>query len=184
MKTVLNFGLLLSIFLTTDVCLAGSVDFKLKDIDGKQVELNQVLAQGPALVSFWATWCHPCQDELSHIQEIYKIYSDSGLNFLAISIDGAKDKGRVKALAKGKGFTFPVLLDPEQKTMKDFGLADVPGLFIISAQGDIKYRHNGYKAGDETEIKNKILEMLRGLHPKNAGTPADTGITKTECDSL
>jgi len=185
MKRERILSLAMTILLLSSFCSAGGVDFKLKDLDGKSVELSQVLAQGPAVVSFWATWCHPCQDELVQVQELYKTYSDSGLGFITVSIDGAKDKSRVKSLAKGKGFTFPVLLDPEQKAMKDFGLSDVPGLFIISAKGEILYRHNGYKSGDEMEIRDKIIELVSSLRPKELVSPPDTAAAaKAVGDSL
>lgn len=142
---------------------AAGVNFRLKDLEGKKVELAQNLKQGPALVSFWATWCHPCQDELKFLQRLYQQYSDSGLTFYAVSIDGARDRGRVRATVKGRGITLPVLLDPEQEVQKAFGLSEVPGLFIISTNGEIIYRHLGYKPGDEAEIRARVREVIRGM---------------------
>jgi hypothetical protein len=52
-------------------------------------------------------------------------------------------------------------LDPEQDAQKSFGLNEVPGLFIISPQGETYYRHLGYKPGDESEIKAKVQEAIR-----------------------
>ena len=151
---------------------AAGVNFRLKDLEDKKVELAQQLKKGPALVSFWATWCHPCQDELKFLQRLYQQYSDSGLAFYAVSVDGARDRGRVKAAVKGRGITLPVLLDPEQEVQKAFGLSEVPGLFIISTKGEIIYRHLGYKPGDEAEIRARVLDAIKGLH--GSQFPADS----------
>lgn len=149
------------------------------------MELAQHLKQGPALVSFWATWCHPCQDELKFLQRLYQQYSDSGLAFYAISIDGARDRGRVKSMVKGRGITLPVLLDPEQEVQKAFGLSEVPGLFIISAKGEIIYRHLGYKPGDEVEIRARVQAAIKGLHGLELSADSSGAIVQpAEEDSL
>ena len=39
-------------------------NFKLVNLDGKYVELDKETGSGPVLLSFWATWCKPCLEEL------------------------------------------------------------------------------------------------------------------------
>ncbi|MDP2808191.1 MAG: TlpA disulfide reductase family protein, partial [bacterium] len=114
--------------------LAHAVNFKLKTPGGQKVALEKLLEHGPLVISFWATWCHPCQEELRHLQNYYQIYADSGIGFLAVSIDEARNRQKVRSLLAGKKITLPVALDPEQEAMKAFGLTDVPGLFILDRQ--------------------------------------------------
>jgi len=169
--------ILMAITLAAVLCAtgrAGDLNFKLKDIENQRVQLSEILKKGPVVISFWATWCHPCQEELKHIQKFHELYSDSGISFYGISIDGVKDKNKIKALIKGKSFTFPVLLDPEQEVMKSFGLSDVPGIFILSREGKILYRHSGYKAGDETELESNIIEVIRPAIPGGNKADRDT----------
>lgn len=144
---------------------AGAVNFKLKTPSGQKVILEKLLEQGPVVVSFWATWCHPCQEELQHLQNYYQIYADSGIGFLAVSIDEARNKQKVSSLISGKKITLPVALDPEQEAMKAFGLTDVPGLFILDRQGNIVYRHLGYKPGDEMLLQEEIKKIIQRPAP-------------------
>lgn len=141
---------------------AGGLNFKLKPLEGKKkIELARVLETGPALIAFWATWCHPCQEELIHIQKLYEMYADSGISFYAVSIDDAKTASKVKAVAKGKRFTLPILLDPEQEAMRVFGLVNVPGVYILGRDGKLLYQHTGYKPGDETALEESVRTVLK-----------------------
>ncbi|MBU1357011.1 MAG: TlpA family protein disulfide reductase [Candidatus Edwardsbacteria bacterium] len=182
---VLIITLLFGSVFSGDNCIsAQELNFKLKDLNGLKTELTQALKKGPAVISFWATWCHPCQDELRQIQKMHEEFADSGLSFFAISIDGTKDRNRVKALIRGKNFTLPVLLDPEQEAMRSFGLTEVPGLFIVSPQGKLIYRHTGYKPGDEKNIREKIVETLRQQTVPPEAVKVDSLLFKAGGDSL
>ena len=47
--------------------------FQLKDINGKTVDTAKLSNDGkPIIISFFATWCHPCLRELSNISEVYE----------------------------------------------------------------------------------------------------------------
>ena len=44
--------------------------FRLKDINGKTVDTAKLSNDGkPIIISFFATWCHPCLRELSNIRD-------------------------------------------------------------------------------------------------------------------
>lgn len=160
---------------------AGDLNFKLRPLEGKKkVELAKMLETGPVLVAFWATWCHPCQEELLQLQKIYDVYRDSGLGFFAVSIDDAKTASKVKTVASGKRITMPVLLDPEQEAMQAFGLANVPGVFILGRGGEMLYRHIGYKPGDEAGLEENIKAIVSGLkRPQDCPSPDSSAISDT-----
>ncbi|MBI4726695.1 TlpA family protein disulfide reductase [candidate division TA06 bacterium] len=156
---IICLGLVTAVFGTECSGITGSLKFRTTD--GKKISLEKLLKQGPLAISFWATWCHPCQEELKHLQNLHQVYADSGIGFLAVSIDEAKNRQKVKSLISGKKITLPVALDPEQEAMKAFGLTDVPGLFILDQQGNILYRHLGYKPGDELMLEEEIKKIIQ-----------------------
>jgi peroxiredoxin len=173
------------LLLSPNIACAGELNFKLKPLEGKgKIELSKTLESGPVLAAFWATWCHPCQDELVQIQKIYEVYRDSGISFFAISIDDAKTAGKVKTVAAGKRLTIPILLDPEQEAMQAFGLSNVPGVFIVGQEGKLLYQHIGYKPGDEVGLEENIKAIVGRIRkPENSPLPDSSALSDTTTTS-
>ena len=61
----------------------------LKDINGKTVKTDTLSNNGkPMIIDFFATWCKPCNRELSAIAEVYEEWQEeTGVKLVAISID-------------------------------------------------------------------------------------------------
>ena len=66
---------------------------ELKDINGKTVRTDQLSNDGkPFIISFFATWCKPCNRELSAISEVYDEWrEETGVKVIAVSIDQAQN---------------------------------------------------------------------------------------------
>ena len=144
-------------------------DFKLENIDGKYVELSKEIGSGPILISFWATWCKPCIEELSQYKSIFKEYGSNGVKVIAISTDNEKTTAKVRPLVKSKGFPFTVLLDPNSEVARKFYVPSVPYVVILDKLGNIAYTHLGYMKGDEIKVREKLDELLTQNveHPKS-----------------
>jgi len=185
-KTICSIsGFMAFLLISASSICAGELNFKLKPLEGKnRIELSQLLENGPVLVAFWATWCHPCQDELSKLQKIYEVYRDSGISFFAISIDDVKTTGKIKTVAAGKRLTIPILLDPEQEAMQAIGLSNVPGVFIVGKGGEILYQHIGYKPGDEAGLEENIKAIVGRMRKSgNSPLPDSSALSDTTTTS-
>ena len=155
---------LFSLFITAQESeeLAGrrAPNFVLENLDGDYVELNQEIGEGPVLLSFWATWCKPCIEELTEFKKLYHDYKDKGFKLLAISTDDERTVAKVKPYVKSKNYDFPVLYDTSGDVARIYYARAVPFTVLIDKQGAIVYSHMGYMRGDEQVIKNKVKEML------------------------
>jgi len=135
-------------------------DFKLENIDGKFVELSKELGSGPILLSFWATWCKPCIEELTQYKTIYNEYESKGLKIFAISTDNEKTAAKVRPMVKSKGFPFTILLDPNSEVARKYYVPSVPYVVILDKLGNIAYTHLGYMKGDEIKVREKLDDLL------------------------
>ena len=136
----------------------------LTDINGDRVSTDTLAHPGqPVVVSFFATWCKPCQRELSAIAEVYDEWQqDTGVKLVAVSIDEAQSVNKVKPLVDGNGWPYQVLLDPAGELKRALGIQLIPFVLILDESGNIVYKHNGYTDGAEEEILDKLKE-IKGL---------------------
>jgi peroxiredoxin len=140
-----------------------TADFSLRATNGKTYRLSDLFGEKVVVISFWNIACKPCRKEMPKLQELYDELSGKGLEILAINTDGPSDMPGVKPLVRRKGYTYPVLLDSEQKVVKLYNPRCIlPYLALIDLQGEVVYTHLGYNSGDELELKKKILELLPG----------------------
>ena len=147
------------------VCAADSLKvgdlaptFILKDLRDRTVYLRdfceeprrQNSSPNPRVVilSFFATWCLPCQQEIPVLQKFYADFQQEPIHVLLIAVGESKEK--VQSFVSAKGISLPVLLDSFATTAKNYGVADkagkatLPQLFIIDQKGIIRFRQTGF----------------------------------------
>jgi thiol-disulfide isomerase/thioredoxin len=145
------------------VAFAQIPSVNLKDINGKTVNTAKLSNDGkPFVISFFATWCHPCLRELTTISEVYEDWQEeTGVRIIAVSIDQAQDANKVKPLVDSKGFEYQVLLDPNGDFKRAMGVNNIPHVFLFDGKGKKVDSHVGYKPGDETALYNKIKALVK-----------------------
>ena len=135
----------------------------LKNISGKTINTSELSNDGkPIIISFFATWCKPCNRELSAISEVYEDWQDeTGVKLIAVSIDQAQNINKVKPLVEGNGWPYEVLLDPNSDFKRALGVQMIPFVLIVDGKGKIVYKHNGYTEGAENELIEKVRELVK-----------------------
>ncbi len=137
--------------------------FNLKDINGKTVDTATLSNGGkPIIISFFATWCHPCLRELTNISEVYPDWQEeTGVKLIAVSIDQAQNVNKVKPLVDSKGFEYEVLLDVNSDLARALGVQNIPHVFVFDGTGKLVYNHIGYKDGDENSLYEHVKALVK-----------------------
>lgn len=134
----------------------------LRMLDGKTIDTAALNNDGkPFVISFFASWCKPCNRELSNIAEVYEEWQEeTGMKLFAVSIDEGQNAQKVKPFVDNHGWEYDVILDPNSDFRRALGVPLIPHTFVIDGQGKIVMSHNGYKEGDEQEVIAKIREIV------------------------
>ena len=131
---------------------------KLKNLESEFIYTNDVLTENNFyIVSFWATWCIPCINELDAIVDIYEELEKDNIEVIAISTDDARTKKRVRPMINGKDWNFKILLDENHDLKRALNIVGIPHT-IITKGTKIIYRRIGYSPGEEVDLFEFIRE--------------------------
>ncbi|BBL74790.1 protein disulfide oxidoreductase [Methylomagnum ishizawai] len=107
----------------------------------------------PAVLYFWASWCPVCRGMQGGIQELAQ-----DMPLLGIAMQSG-DAAEVAQYMKQMGFDIPVVIDASGDIGKAFGLRGVPAVFVLGADGNIRYASAGYT----TALGVRLRYWLAGL---------------------
>jgi peroxiredoxin len=103
------------------------------------------------------------------LQEAYGQITSRGAELVAVSTDDVPDAAEMAGLAEAE---YPILADPGGAVTRSYGVYNLlgdkvatPAAFIISAQGNILWRHIGQTIADRPAVQD-ILVVLDSLDNK------------------
>ena len=136
----------------------------IKTVDGKTINTSDLINNGkPFIITFWATWCKPCQKELTAINEVYDDWQkETGVKIIVVSIDDARSSANVLPLINGKGWTYQFLLDVNSEFKRAMNVNNIPHTFIINGNGEIVWQHISFSEGSELEVIDLIRKLNKG----------------------
>ena len=168
-------ALCLGLLLSAEAPAAPKSQFTLPALDGERFSLREALAEGPVVLDFWATWCKPCIKSLPALQKIAREFAERGVGVYTVNVDGPRNQPKVRPFLKRHRLELPVLLDHSRGVMKQFQLSGMPATIVFSTDGEVAYKHFGYKPGDETRLRQELTKLLEGAEPDSTKGGADEG---------
>ncbi|HUR92208.1 MAG TPA: TlpA disulfide reductase family protein [Gemmatimonadaceae bacterium] len=103
------------------------------------------------LLNVWATWCHPCRDEIPELQAIHERYAARGLELVGVSVDTESADDAIRAFMRDFKMSYPVWRDPSERISAQFHIVGVPATFLIDREGVLRWRKTGpIQPGDAT----------------------------------
>jgi peroxiredoxin len=165
-----SFPTFLGLLLATALgCATGSgttsagrgLDVTLPDVRGNVVTPTPETGTEVFVLVFWATWCQPCQQELTAMDRLYAAKKARGLRVYAISIDSPDTAAQVVPWVEREGYGFEVLIDRETEVLTRFNpRGDIPYYVVLDASGKVLKDHQGYMSGDIEELAAFLETVL------------------------
>ena len=160
--------------------VTGSPWFRLDQLVGEEPDDAQAKV---VLLSFFASWCGPCQRELPFLVQLDGMYRDQGLRVVSISID--REEPAIEAarrMAQGAHVRHPVLSDRFNVLARRY-LGDqspLPSVFLIGRDGNVLLIEKGYAKDASAFLLSEVQGAL-GVQRRAAAplvTPASAPAAK------
>ena len=129
---------------------AEAPDFTVEMIDGSKVALSELRGK-VVLLNFWATWCPPCREELSHVQQQVRDRF-AGEEFVFLPISRGEERAAVEAFRAKTGYAFPMGLDTDETIYKRYATRFIPRNFLIDRTGRVVKATVGYDDEEFAEL--------------------------------
>jgi peroxiredoxin len=137
------------------------LDLSLPNVEGALVSPTAETGDEVFVLAFWATWCQPCQQELTKMNAMMPTHEGRGLRIYAINIDSPDTAAQVGPWVQREGYRFEVLLDRETQVLTRYNpRGDIPYYVVLDANGKILKDHQGYMTGDMDELAAFLDSVL------------------------
>lgn len=135
--------------------------YRAVSASGDSVSLHALRGK-PVLLNVWATWCHPCRDEIPELQQLHERYAARGLALVGVSVDATGDEAAIAAFARRYGMTYPVWRDPDERVSATFLVIGVPATFLIDRAGVLRWKKTGPIGRSDSTLIAAIERALVG----------------------
>ncbi|MBM3262202.1 MAG: TlpA family protein disulfide reductase [candidate division Zixibacteria bacterium] len=133
-------------------------DFSLSDIKGVKHTLTELSRDGLLLTAFFKVSCGTCKFSAPYFEKFYQAYKErKGFQFWGVSQDTAED---TIAYLNEYNASFPNLLDETHWISADYGLTNVPTLFLIDREGKILHSCVGFSRSDFNAMSETVARFL------------------------
>jgi thiol-disulfide isomerase/thioredoxin len=128
-------------------------------IDGsRQIDLESVRGR-PVLLTFWASWCGPCRQELPELEKLAKELSGAGFTLITVNTDRSPAMG--ERFLQTYGIDVPVYrMSP--RDLAALGVHSLPTNVLLDREGRPVQIFKGYSPAVPGEIRRLVAAMGEG----------------------
>lgn len=133
--------------------------YRAVGLDGDSVSLDQHRGK-VVLFNIWATWCHPCRDEIPELRALQAKYGSRGLELIGVSVDADGSDDVIQSFMRDFEMEYPVWRDPGERVSTQFLVVGVPATFLIDREGILRWRKTGPIRPGDTSLAAAIERAL------------------------
>lgn len=141
-------------FGATSLLHKAAPQFVRTDLNHRRLDLRAYRGK-IVLLSFWATWCAPCQLEMPRFVAWQNQYGPRGLQIIGISMDD--DPAAASSLVEKLKLNYPVVMGDEKLGQSYGGVMGLPITFLIDSHGKVQAQYQGETNLNLIEEKFKFL---------------------------
>lgn len=152
---------LLSLFCYSSLIFAQKSlpNLTLTELNGQQINVNDLSRDNIVILAFWATWCQPCIKELNSLNENLNLFENQlNSKLVTVSTDDSRTFSRIAPMINGHDWRFKVYTDRNQSVKRMLNIIDIPFTMLVY-KNKIIYEHTGYVTGDQFTLIEQIKSI-------------------------
>jgi thiol-disulfide isomerase/thioredoxin len=127
----------------------------VEDLDGRLVDLGQVVGKKPMLLEFWATWCPLCEALLPRLEAAHARYGNQ-VDFVAIAVAVNQTQSSVKRHLARHPIPFRFLWDRNGNAVRAFQAPSTSFVVVLDASGKVAYTGSGYGQDIDAAVRRVV----------------------------
>lgn len=131
-------------------------EFVRRDLSGRTVDLGRVRGS-VVLLNFWATWCAPCETELTVFSRWQREYGARGLRVIGISMDDSE--APVRRVVERLKPEYPILMGDAKLGERYGGVLGLPLTYLIDRKGVVRVQFQD--SADLKAMESRLKALLR-----------------------
>jgi len=125
--------------------------------DLQPVTSEQLLEGSTAtLVSFFTTWCKPCEKEIPELLNLVKRFEAKGFRVVLVSLDQSEVEEIREFVAKVGAGGLPVVWDEEGELMYLYEVFSLPTNILVDRKGQVTMAWQGYLPDKLKELEERL----------------------------
>jgi peroxiredoxin len=142
-------------------------------LDGRRVQLADLLGKQPVYLKFWDTWCKPCREQMPHLEKAYRTYGDR-IAVFAVNLGLNDPIETVRAFQAEHALTVPVAFDSDGALAEGYHVSVTPQHVLIDRAGIVRYVGHGATSDLDRALEALLREDAAPADPPAAApaTPA------------
>ena len=137
--------------------------FITSTLDGKRVALKdywEKQGEKGIVLSFFATWCQPCKEDLKYLQTVQDRHGSQGLQVLGVLTQDSAKESEVRVFLQKLGVNLPVLMDQDGIIGKRYGVTALPCNVLIDQEGILRAKYLGYGDAVKKDFEGRLKPLL------------------------
>lgn len=132
--------------------------FSLENVKTGEEVGSDTFAGKSLLITFFATWCPPCIQEIPNLIEVQNEFGPKKFSVVALSVDQGGST-LVKKLVEKKKINYPVMMADSRVTSEFGGVYGIPTSFLVNNKGNVVKKYTGYIP--HSVLINDIKQVLQ-----------------------
>ncbi len=140
-------------------------DFVTSTLEGEKFALSDYFKQPDhklLILTFFATWCELCGEDLKYLQRLQDQYRDRGLGVFCVFTGRTSKIKAAKKYMEDLNVNLPILLDRKRSVSKLYKIPGLPCHYVIDSERVLRYKCIGCSDDVKRSFGDSLIRLLRG----------------------